>query len=481
MSIINRKNKHKYSKHSESSENLDIDTLSILLDREPFLINTLDPITGQTLLMRAVNDNNYQVAEYLIEKGANPNVQDTIGETALHHAVEHSNYKMINLLLEKGANPNIQQISGETAMHIAAFNDEYKVIKLLLLFKANPILSTHNNFFPINYAQERGNTKSVEVLLPLYDQGVCQTSKNSESPIKKFKNDYAIISSRNVSQTTAGLTSYSNRADNYHERAKSFNVKKREHDNSHDSMSFLNQMNNLEERIENIQKEMAQNFSHISKNKLDGNLINIPTPSHNKFYGCSRNEKFTMYGNYINNPISNSSKYNTLMNFTGGHDNSQEIRNFADDNLRIVGLKPEDMTDNPEMSRITYTTIPHNNDECFNTPLGRNQNYSIGLSKVNDSYWNDVESSNIKKIFIPVVQKFCNDTPILAVFPSIKNDIPNYDDVETKISTQELNNIKYFSATARSNDKQISLDALSNNTVEIDFNDEMKVRCYNIE
>lgn len=488
MSISLKKKSNKKTKFSENSENLDIETLSILLEREPFLLNTLDPITGQTLLMRAVNSNNYQAAEYLIEKGANPNVQNTCGETALHHAVELSCYKMINLLLEMGANPNIQQQDGETAMHISAFNGEYKVIKLLLLYKANPTLCTHNNLTALDYAQERGQNKCIQVLLPLIESGICQTSKNNESPIKCFKNDYNLMSSRNVSQTTTGITSYSNRC-GQRERAKSFNVcKKNEcnHENSQDSLSFINQMNNFEERLENMKKELAQNFSHLSTYKQDSmsNFINIPTPSNRGGYGSSRNDKFTMYGNYMNNPISNSSKYNTLINFTAKssqHDNShQDIRNFAinnfDDNLRIVGLKPEEVTDiyeNPEMSRITYTTIPNNNEDYFNTPLGRNQNYSIGFSKVNESYWNDVEAINVKKVYLPVTEKFIDETPVLAIFPSIRNDIPCYIDSDTKNSTNDMKNLKYI--THPVDRQQLSLETLSNNTVEIDFNDEMKV------
>jgi ankyrin repeat protein len=49
------------------------------------------------------------MAELLLEKGANPNIQNIYGETPLHQAVDNGKHNIINLLLEKYADPNLQQ------------------------------------------------------------------------------------------------------------------------------------------------------------------------------------------------------------------------------------------------------------------------------------------------------------------------------------------------------------------------------------
>lgn len=64
-------------------------------------------------------------------------------ETLLHIAVESGLNNFINYLLEKGANPNIQQQDGETCLHYAIkYNISFKVIKLLFLYNVNPYIKT---------------------------------------------------------------------------------------------------------------------------------------------------------------------------------------------------------------------------------------------------------------------------------------------------------------------------------------------------
>lgn len=56
---------------------------------------------------------------YLLERGADINVQDKNGKTALHHAVRVRNHRLLRLLLAKGANPNIRDKDGMSALALA--------------------------------------------------------------------------------------------------------------------------------------------------------------------------------------------------------------------------------------------------------------------------------------------------------------------------------------------------------------------------
>ena len=58
---------------------------------------------GITLLMLAVAHENYDACKYLIEKGANVNLQTNYGLTALHYASHRHNYDICVLLVENGA------------------------------------------------------------------------------------------------------------------------------------------------------------------------------------------------------------------------------------------------------------------------------------------------------------------------------------------------------------------------------------------
>lgn len=52
-------------------------------------------------------------------------------------AVQCQEEECVNILLENGADPNIRDVSGNTALHYAAFGDNISIIEKLLLYNAN--------------------------------------------------------------------------------------------------------------------------------------------------------------------------------------------------------------------------------------------------------------------------------------------------------------------------------------------------------
>lgn len=86
---------------------------------------------GRTLLIHAALYNRLQVAEYLLNKGADISCRDKMGISALHAAVISSDIDIINLLLSSGIDPNVRDIYGNTALAKASQNRE-DIIALLL-------------------------------------------------------------------------------------------------------------------------------------------------------------------------------------------------------------------------------------------------------------------------------------------------------------------------------------------------------------
>jgi ankyrin repeat protein len=74
-------------------------------------INDANPV-GSTPLMMAIRNDRTPVALYLLEKGADPNI-DLAGHTALHLAVARKNPDVVKALLDRGAKVNVRLTKGE--------------------------------------------------------------------------------------------------------------------------------------------------------------------------------------------------------------------------------------------------------------------------------------------------------------------------------------------------------------------------------
>lgn len=144
-----------------------------------------------TALHRAVEQNQLEVIQLLIEKGADINAETAYGTTplvlaatagredavrllhahgaALDHRtksgstalslVSHSvpiRPNIVRLLLELGANPNIPDNSGRAALHWVAQDANVEIIKLLLSNPKTELNKLDNNgYTPLYYARER--------------------------------------------------------------------------------------------------------------------------------------------------------------------------------------------------------------------------------------------------------------------------------------------------------------------------------------
>ena len=92
------------------------------------------------LLYKAVENDNTRVVEFLLEQGANPNIQSGIlKKTPLGIATLNDNFFIVKELIKYNANVNIpSMLFGATPLEIAVTNGNYEIAELLLANKANP-------------------------------------------------------------------------------------------------------------------------------------------------------------------------------------------------------------------------------------------------------------------------------------------------------------------------------------------------------
>ena len=82
-------------------------------------------------LHTAVRKNNVQLAESLIEGGADVNAKDEAGKTLLHWASVWDHRAVAKVLLAQGADVDAKDRKGDTPLHDAARRGHAEIVELL--------------------------------------------------------------------------------------------------------------------------------------------------------------------------------------------------------------------------------------------------------------------------------------------------------------------------------------------------------------
>jgi ankyrin repeat protein len=121
---------------------------------------------GWTPLHLAVFFNQNQIAELLIEQGANVDAvaKNQQGVTPLHSALANKNVKIAKLLLHRGADPNAVSAAGYTPMHYVATHDLVEVGRILLERHVDIDAKTGDGRTALDIAREKGSERAVRML-----------------------------------------------------------------------------------------------------------------------------------------------------------------------------------------------------------------------------------------------------------------------------------------------------------------------------
>ncbi len=134
-----------------------------LYEMNPAVIHTED-YRGFTPLILAVYNNHPEVVDFLLQKGANPDIQDGAGNTALM-GVCFKGYKDIALkLIEAGAAINMRNQNGATALTFAATFGHLQIAEWLLQKGADISLRDARGKSPLDHAYIQENDEMVALI-----------------------------------------------------------------------------------------------------------------------------------------------------------------------------------------------------------------------------------------------------------------------------------------------------------------------------
>jgi len=121
---------------------------------------------GFTALGLACYFGQYEVARYLVLKGADVNLPSNNGfQVYPIHSAAAGNYTDIAfMLVENGAKVNVKQQAGATPLHSAAQNGNLSLLILLLEKGAETNTRMEGGKLPADLAREKGFTEIAEIL-----------------------------------------------------------------------------------------------------------------------------------------------------------------------------------------------------------------------------------------------------------------------------------------------------------------------------
>ena len=123
---------------------------------------------GEPALSNVMAPSQVEVAQFLLDHGADVNVGLDEGNAPLWYAVQSSNMEMIRVLLAKGAVPDVvskgSTSEGKTPLMVAVYYENVEMVKTLLAHQARVDLSDKQGNTALSIAKGKGNAEIVGLL-----------------------------------------------------------------------------------------------------------------------------------------------------------------------------------------------------------------------------------------------------------------------------------------------------------------------------
>jgi len=163
----------------------DVDTVRRYLEQGGN-VNAKYGFDGNTPLQRAAQNNNKDMVEMLIAKGADVNAKDKDGNTPLQRAAQHNRKDVAELLIAKGADVNAKDKDGNTPLQRAAQHNRKDVAELLIA-KGADVNAKYNaknkeDYTLLHWAAQN-NSKDVAELLIVKGADVNAKEKDGYTPL----------------------------------------------------------------------------------------------------------------------------------------------------------------------------------------------------------------------------------------------------------------------------------------------------------
>ena len=136
--------------------------MKLLFEKDKNSINVIDE-KGSSMLILACYRGNHEVAQFLIDNGADLNYVSANG-TALMACVFKNEFQLVDELLQKKANLDLTDGNGITALMLAVQLNNVQMVKKLVNAKANTSLKCKQNKTAFEYAVFSNNEEIINLL-----------------------------------------------------------------------------------------------------------------------------------------------------------------------------------------------------------------------------------------------------------------------------------------------------------------------------
>jgi uncharacterized protein len=155
---------HPLIQEATDAESQKIQELQAMLNNSPDLINASEP-NGPPLAQAAFADQ-LRVATFLLDNKADVNLGPSLGEkTPLMVAAQHGHKAMAELLLARGADVNVQSREGFTALDEAALRGYTAVVEVLLAHHADVNATNNQGRTALSFAIGNGSAELIKLFL----------------------------------------------------------------------------------------------------------------------------------------------------------------------------------------------------------------------------------------------------------------------------------------------------------------------------
>ncbi|EGG14694.1 ankyrin 2,3/unc44 [Cavenderia fasciculata] len=151
---------------------------------------------GITCLHQASCKGHLDIVQFLVERYNFPieDCSNKLSCTSLYLAIEQNQLAIAEYLLQRGANPNTPRSDGVSGLAIASFKGYTDMVQLIIKYNANPNQQTLSGLTALDYAIKQGHQSIVQLLLPITKSNNTNTTNyttttTTTTPLKSNNNN----------------------------------------------------------------------------------------------------------------------------------------------------------------------------------------------------------------------------------------------------------------------------------------------------